>query len=112
MQASLLAQRDYAIGPASKLLRFRIRGANLFLSQQRGDEVTYQSPAMARIAAEFSASLEVTHALRGLLFVGALACLDLFTRGKMIDLHAEFEAHLAQNLLDFVERLVAEVLRL
>src|ERR671912_1935644 len=47
--------------------------------------------------------------LGGLFLVGAPSALDLLPRGKMVDLHAEFETHFAQDFFDFIERLVTEI---
>src|SRR5207244_11540114 len=53
MQAPLLAQRDYAIGPPSKLLCLRIGGSNLLVAQQLGNEVMDLRPSVDGRTAQF-----------------------------------------------------------
>src|SRR5206468_5957186 len=84
MQAPLLAQRDYAIGPPSKLLCLRIGGSNLLVAQQSGNEVTHQSPAMTGGTVEFSARFEVAHGLRRLLAVARFLELISLREGERL----------------------------
>jgi len=110
MKGSLFAQSDNSICPATELFGLWIRGLDALVPKQRRHEVTHQGQTVAGAAVEFPAGLQMAHGLGCLLLSYLSPPLDLLTRGKTFQLHPEFQAHIAEDLLDLIERLVAEIL--
>lgn len=110
MKGSLFAQGNHVICPASKLLGLWIRGLDALVPKQRRHEVTHQGQTVAGTAVEFPAGLQMAHGLGCLLLSCLPSPFDLLAQGETFELHPEFQAHIAEDLLDLIERLVAEIL--
>ena len=110
MEAARLGQRDHPLGDPPEFLRLGIGGLDLLVLQERGHHVAKHGRAMARGPAEFSSPYPVSHEqhpFRSLVSLRAGGLIPAL--GRPVDLHAEREPHLGEDLLDLVEGLPAEV---
>src|SRR5207244_6317766 len=111
----------------TQLLRLRHRRRQMFVAQEVGRLIPEHRETMLRRAAQFPVCDSMSHICwrdglewrdgpDGISCLSCPSCLScllliLISRGRL-DSHAEAEAHRVQDLLDLVQALAPEVLRL
>src|SRR5690606_16754302 len=119
VDGALLAEGDHLLGRLARLLRLRDRRPNPLVAEERGHEVLDERFAMGRGPRKLAAGNSVSHVLSPSPSWKARCNASGVGRGRssrlrrpVLELHAEAEPHLRTDLLDLLEALSAEILRL
>src|SRR5262249_11364641 len=112
VQRAVLAEGDHAITPALQLFGLRIRRPHCLVIEQLRHQVAQQRATVGRRATELLSCDPVPHGSGGLPLARQAPAVELLARREVLESHAQVETHLVEDLLDLIQRLAAEVLRL